>query len=49
MKNLKEKIIGGLIALGIILYLVLFYPLFISTDQYGEAVCKSLAGLRVGC
>ena len=49
MKNLKEKIVGCLIVIGIILYLILFYPFIISTDQYGETVCESIVGLRVGC
>ena len=49
MKKLLKKIGSILIVLAIAGYYIVFYPLKMHIDQYGEPVCESLIGLTVGC
>ena len=49
MRKVIKKIGIALLIILIAGYLVVFYPLTVSVDQYGETVCHSLIGLSVGC
>ena len=49
MKEKLKKLGGILVVIAIIGYFLVFYPLIVTTDQYGEPTCKSIVGLTVGC
>ena len=48
MENIKGKIIGVLVVLGLVAYFLLFYPLIVKTVD-GETQCESVLGLSVKC
>lgn len=49
-KEKIKKILGwAVVIIGIVGYLLIFYPAIVSVDSDGNASCKSIIGLKVGC
>lgn len=48
-KEKLKKVITAILIVGAIAYFALSYPLFVSTDESGEAVCYDLLNRPHNC